>query len=145
MAGLCNDLGQGVHSHFFDRMLIPSFAPDLKWSYKDASVMLLENMIDQNNIEFDSPNLKKVIELINGPSSDTTSYFPKEKGWLFDIASNKRNAIDADKFDYIQRDIHNLGLLRNKFDPFRLIYSCKVLEGRVCYHIKNYDYLNNFF
>ncbi len=38
-----------------------------------------------------------------------------------------------------------MGLLRETFDPFRLIYSCKVLENKVCYHIKNSDYLSSLF
>jgi len=48
MAGLCNDLGQGIHSHLFDRMLIPTLAPHLKWSYKDASIMMLHRLLDEN-------------------------------------------------------------------------------------------------
>ena len=46
MAGLCNDLGQGVMSHLFDRQLIPTLAPSLKWDYKDASQMMLQYLVD---------------------------------------------------------------------------------------------------
>jgi HD superfamily phosphohydrolase len=48
MAGLCNDLGQGVMFHLFDRQLIPSLAPSLKWDYKDASQMMLQYLVDEN-------------------------------------------------------------------------------------------------
>jgi deoxynucleoside triphosphate triphosphohydrolase SAMHD1 len=143
MAGLCNDLGQGIFSHLFDRQVIPMLAgPSLKWDYKDASIMMLRHLVDQNSLDFfDTSELKKVCEIIKGSGE----IIPDKKAWLFDIVSNKRNAIDADKFDYIQRDIHSLGLLRNTFDPFRLIYSCKVVNNRVCYHQKNNDYLSTLF
>ena len=48
MAGLCNDLGQGIMSHLFDRQLIPVLAPSLKWDYKDASQMMLQYLVDEN-------------------------------------------------------------------------------------------------
>jgi len=54
-------------SHLFDRQLIPILAPSLKWDYKDASVMMLHHMVDQNSIDFfDSSELKKVCEIIKG-------------------------------------------------------------------------------
>jgi HD superfamily phosphohydrolase len=127
MAGLCNDLGQGIYSHLFDRHLVPTLAPTLKWDYKDASVMMFEHMIDQNNLEIDEYQRKRVCELIRGTPSSCqgaiggSSTELKKKAWLFDIVTNRRNSIDVDKFDYIMRDMHNLGLLDNPFDPFRLI------------------------
>ena len=112
MAGLCNDLGQGVMSHLFDRQLIPQLmgSTSLKWDYKDASQMMLKYLVDENQIEIDSADLKKVCELIRGGYDQQKSLFEPKKAWLFDIVSNKSNAIDADKFDYIQRDFHSLGL-----------------------------------
>jgi hypothetical protein len=47
--------------------LIPILAPSLKWDYKDASVMMLHHMVDQNSIDFfDTSELKKVCEIIKG-------------------------------------------------------------------------------
>lgn len=63
--------------------------------------MMLKNLIDENHIDFDESNLKKTCELIRGSYSESKTSFRKEKAWLFDIVSNKRNAIDVDKFDYI--------------------------------------------
>ena len=65
-AGLCNDLGQGIMSHLFDRQLIPVLAPFLKWNYKDASTMMLHHLIDNNHVEIDTNDLKKVCQLIEG-------------------------------------------------------------------------------
>jgi HD superfamily phosphohydrolase len=33
-----------------------------------------------------------------------------DKMFLFDIVANQRNSIDVDKFDYIARDSHYLGV-----------------------------------
>ena len=38
----------------------------LKWDYKDASQMMLKYLIDENHIDIDSGDLKKVCELIRG-------------------------------------------------------------------------------
>jgi len=53
-------------SHLFDRQLIPNLAPTLKWDYKDASQMMLHYLVDCNQIEIDTSDLKKVCELIRG-------------------------------------------------------------------------------
>jgi hypothetical protein len=47
-------------SHLFDRQLIPVLAPFLKWNYKDASTMMLHHLIDNNHVEIDTNDLKKV-------------------------------------------------------------------------------------
>lgn len=143
LSALSNDLGQGIFSHLFDRILIPRLAPSLKWDYKDASVMMFKDLIDKNHIDID-PIKSKVVDLIKG-EFNPDSAIGQDKAWLFDIVSNKRNAIDADKFDYIQRDTFNIYQHKKTVDPSRLIHSCKVIDNQVCYHIKNNEYLKFLF
>ena len=64
-------------SHLFDRQLIPQLmgSTSLKWDYKDASQMMLKYLVDENQIEIDSADLKKVCELIRGGYDQQNSLF----------------------------------------------------------------------
>lgn len=49
--------------------------------------------------------------------------------------ANKKNSVDVDKFDYIERDAYNLGL-RSSYDPKRLSVYSRVINNEICYHQK---------
>ena len=56
--------------------------------------------------------------------------------FLFEIVANATTGIDTDKFDYLARDSHNLGL-SSSFDHRRVLYSSRVMpNGHVAYHAK---------
>jgi HD superfamily phosphohydrolase len=57
------------------------------------------------------------------------------KYFLLDIVSNSQNSIDVDKFDYLMRDSHNSGKSCG-FDPQRLMFACRVIDGILCYQVK---------
>lgn len=59
----------------------------------------------------------------------------EERRFLFDIVANRRNSVDVDKFDYIERDAHNLGL-RSSYDAKRLLVYSRVVDNEICYHHK---------
>lgn len=66
----------------------------------------------------------------------------REKSFLFDIVCNKRNSVDVDKvlinlikFDYIQRDCHNIGM-KASVDSVRLITFTRVVDGQICFNQK---------
>lgn len=59
----------------------------------------------------------------------------QERRFLFDIVANKRNSVDVDKFDYIERDTHNIGL-RSSYDAKRLLMFSRVVNNEICYHHK---------
>ncbi|KAG1848698.1 hypothetical protein F4604DRAFT_1973533 [Suillus subluteus] len=56
--------------------------------------------------------------------------------FLFEIVANDLNGIDVDKFDYIARDCHAVGEKRN-IAMTRLIHSARVIDGQICYDIKD--------
>lgn len=82
-------------------------SPD-SWEHEDASKMLLEYLIDQNNLDCISKEDVRVVgDLIKGAYPQDPSH---EKRWMFDIIANKGNSLDVDKIDYLQRDAKHLGL-----------------------------------
>jgi len=66
IAGLCHDLGHGPFSHVFDATIIPKIAGTTSWSHEDASVMLMEHMIDTNNLDIEKEQLNFMQGLISG-------------------------------------------------------------------------------
>lgn len=79
--------------------------------------MMLDYLIEENGVNLEKDDVRMINSLIKGFSPHDN----KEKAWLFDIVCNKRNYIDADKFDYIVRDCFNIGFDNSSFDPIRLI------------------------
>ena len=65
--------------------------------------------------------------------------------WLYSIVSNKRNSIDADKFDYILRDAYNVGIKNIFFDVKRLINSSRIVNDDLAFHHKNQSNLYGLF
>lgn len=71
--------------------------------------------------------------MINGEPS--ARYPEAYKTFLFEIVANKRNSIDVDKFDYILRDCHNVGM-KSSLDPIRLMTFSRVINNRICFNQK---------
>ncbi|ORZ14001.1 HD phosphohydrolase domain-containing protein [Absidia repens] len=133
LAGLCHDLGHGPYSHIFDNEFMPRAKNGLNWSHEQASEMMLEYLIDDNNIDIDSQQTNLIKDLIAGTPRSQSQY--DDRGFLFDIVANKKNSVDVDKFDYIERDALNLGL-RSSFDTKRLLLYSRVVDNEICYHHK---------
>jgi len=45
-----------------------------------------------------------------------TNFVNLLEAWMFDIVNNQRNSIDVDKFDYLRRDTHKLGVSLQGYD-----------------------------
>jgi deoxynucleoside triphosphate triphosphohydrolase SAMHD1 len=71
--------------------------------------------------------------MIRGSIRD--SIVSHEKAFLWDIVSNSRNSIDVDKFDYLARDCHNLGM-KCSYDCSRLLTFSRVIDNEICFHHK---------
>ncbi|KAK9717246.1 hypothetical protein K7432_006361 [Basidiobolus ranarum] len=133
LAGLCHDLGHGPFSHLFDNEFIPRARPGIVWSHEQASEMMLENLIEENYIDIDKQEVDFIKDLIIGESRSVSQQH--EKRFLFDIVANKRNSVDVDKFDYIERDCYNLGI-KSSYDSSRLMTFSRVIDNQICFHHK---------
>ncbi|KAK9981766.1 hypothetical protein ABG768_001290 [Culter alburnus] len=58
----------------------------------------------------------------------------EDKSFLYEIVANKLNGIDVDKWDYLARDCHYLGI-PNGFDHERLLKSARVCDVKKRKHI----------
>ncbi|KAI3605683.1 sam domain and hd domain-containing protein 1 [Moniliophthora roreri] len=133
IAGLCHDLGHGPWSHVWDGQFIPSVKPDSTWTHEQGSEMMLDYLIQENGIDISLEDVNFIKDLIAGEKRRCS---PGEKSFLFEIVANKRNGLDVDKFDYIQRDSHLLGD-PTKINVNRILQSARVIEDQICYHIKD--------
>ncbi|XP_052816720.1 deoxynucleoside triphosphate triphosphohydrolase SAMHD1-like [Mya arenaria] len=141
IAGLCHDLGHGPFSHLFDGMFIPAVKMDTdpKWTHEKGSTKMFDHLVKENKLEkeFEKYGLTEqdrvfIKEQIDRPNeldqkNWTLNGRPKEKSFLYEVVSNKRNGIDVDKWDYFARDCHMLGI-RNNFDHNRCIEFSRVIS-----------------
>jgi len=114
--------------------------------------MMLDYLVDDNAIDISKDDQEFVKRLIDGvPGSEAYSYLSylrgcfadfllgcrekSDRGFMYEIVANKRNSVDVDKFDYISRDCHNVGL-KTSYDFDRLMNLSRVINNEVCYHSK---------
>ncbi|PFH47823.1 hypothetical protein AMATHDRAFT_6386 [Amanita thiersii Skay4041] len=134
IAGLCHDLGHGPWSHFWDGMFIPRIMKGTKWAHEHASEMMFDYLVTDNDIQIPDDDVRFIKALIAGDPRKCSS--PREKPFFFDIIANKRNGLDVDKFDYIQRDSYMIGE-PTRISLQRMIHSARVLNNQICYDIKD--------
>uniref|UniRef100_A0A671W516 HD domain-containing protein n=1 Tax=Sparus aurata TaxID=8175 RepID=A0A671W516_SPAAU len=164
IAGLCHDLGHGPFSHLYDGMFIKKQRPGFKWKHEEASIEVFDYLMKDNDLEKEmkewkldlTKDLVFIKEMIYGPLDTEAAQdkgWPykgrgKEKSFLYEIVSNKRNGIDVDKFDYFARDCHHLGI-KNNFDYRRFIHFARVCEVKgekqICVRDKEADNIYNMF
>lgn len=134
LAGLCHDLGHGPFSHVFDNEIVPRLMPDSKWCHEDASENMLDFIVKEYpDIDISPQELRLIKDLIHGKPRSV--YSSSGKSYLFDIVANKRNSIDVDKYDYIQRDCYNVGI-KSSLDTKRLMKFTRVIDNQICYDHK---------
>jgi len=177
LAGLCHDLGHPCFSHMFETF-VHTLGRDKRlkaereavasgqsvslealkeiqryenWSHEDASVRLLEIVLEEVRgrlesaglqVDSDGDDFACIRELIDPPKRQLEDALfrgelrtewstlikgrPVEKAWLYEVISNWRSGIDVDKFDYFRRDALYLGI-HKEFDHFRYLKAVCVL------------------
>ncbi len=98
--------------------------------------MLLKHLIDTYNLDYDAQTVRQISSLITGtrPLPGRDSMVPL---FVYDVVANSRSGIDTDKFDYLARDVYNVGLQSNYgFDHKRLMKFAKVIDDSICFHRK---------
>ncbi|KAF9932458.1 SAM domain and HD [Linnemannia zychae] len=131
LAGLCHDLGHGPFSHVFDNEFIPRAIPGSNWTHEQGSEMMLEYLVEDNYVDLEREEINFIKDLITGEKRGNSS----RHTFLFDIVSNKRNSLDVDKYDYLQRDCYNVGI-KSSIDCSRLMKMSRVIDDQICWHHK---------
>ncbi|CAJ0759025.1 6586_t:CDS:10 [Entrophospora sp. SA101] len=135
LAGLCHDLGHGPFSHVFDNRVIPKLKLGVEWSHEEGSVKMFDHLIDENHIDLNPEEVKLIKSLITGKDPSRNKSENSGREFLFDIVANKRNSIDVDKFDYLERDCYNIGI-KSSYDSSRLMKFSRVIDDQICYSHK---------
>ncbi|XP_073697902.1 deoxynucleoside triphosphate triphosphohydrolase SAMHD1-like [Garra rufa] len=159
IAALCHDMGHGPFSHLFDGMFIPDVQPDDIWEHENASVEMFHCMRKKNgldkemkdcglNLDKDIIFIKELILKGQKGGEWKAKGRTEDKSFLYEIVANKVNGIDVDKWDYLARDCHYLGIPCG-FDSQRLLKSARVCEvnGRkhICFRDKVADIVYGMF
>ncbi len=122
IAGLCHDIGHGPFSHLFDDIFLKNTSNHETRSENIIKYIIKNNNILKNTITIDQINF--ITSLINP--------LKHHNGFIYQIVSNNYNNIDVDKFDYLCRDTHYLGL-KYSIDSNRLIEDMKVIDNKICF------------
>ncbi|RXW22620.1 hypothetical protein EST38_g3245 [Candolleomyces aberdarensis] len=119
--------------HVWDSIFMPKAIKGCEWQHERGSEMMFDYIVKNYKIPLSDKDVRFVKALIAG---DPTQCDASEKPFLFDIIANKRNGLDVDKFDYIQRDSHMTGTSFS-FEATRIVKSARVLDNQICYNIKD--------
>ena len=103
---------------------------------------ILEHVFDKYSFDLEKEEVDFVQNLITGNSRGRPEYAKAE--FLFDIVNNKRNSVDVDKFDYINRDTFYVGM-QASVSTEKLLESARVMENQICYSIDCHDEIFNLF
>ncbi|XP_063720879.1 deoxynucleoside triphosphate triphosphohydrolase SAMHD1-like [Symsagittifera roscoffensis] len=95
---------------------------------KFIEMMLKEGSTIRKELDLNEDDLEFIKELIDSEEKTRISERSKDdkKNFFYEIVSNKKTGIDVDKWDYICRDSHHVGI-NTSFESKRLLKLCKVV------------------
>lgn len=123
-AGLVHDLGHGPFSHTFERWMHSAGHTD--WDHEVMGGRLFEHIIDKQKLDWHKEDIRAVQSLVTGDR------IPSCSPWVSQIVANHDTGIDVDKFDYIPRDCHYLGI-ETSFKSKRLMEHSRVIDGHIAF------------
>ncbi|KAI3379054.1 hypothetical protein SNEBB_000760 [Seison nebaliae] len=163
LAGLCHDLGHGIHSHSFDTFMEKVEGNNL-WKHELMSIKVFEEILKQPRIQevfYVTYGMTRIdVDFICEMICASLPMYKEEdnqfkgrtpnKHFLYEIVSNATNGIDVDRMDYLLRDSMYLNIPTN-FHYERLIHSMRAIyvEGRyrLCFrdnvHMDLFDLINS--
>jgi len=122
-AGLVHDIGHSVQSHVFEHWMHQAGHAD--WNHEHMGGLLFEHIIDTRHLDWERSSIRMVQDLVLGK-------VVRQKPWLSQIVANHETGIDVDKFDYIERDCHHLGL-KSSFQSNRLMEHSRVIGKNIAF------------
>lgn len=129
IAALCHDIGHGPFSHLFDDIFIKksNLSNHPMATHEFRSCAIVEAIVRETHIlsQFITDNDLKFIQTLINPTSEHI-------GFIYQIVSNNLNGLDVDKYDYISRDSHHIGI-KNGFDHSKLVDSVLVIDNNIVY------------
>ncbi|CAD5212317.1 unnamed protein product [Bursaphelenchus okinawaensis] len=158
IAGLLHDLGHGPYSHVYDgSFLNRAYNGQSQFRHEQGSIRMFDFLLAENPevkagldeflTEQDYIFIKELIDppsrFVDGKGEWILAGRPREKGFLYDIISNKFDGLDVDKFDYFLRDSRasNVTIRFNKVALERIHNHTKIEKVqnglfRLCYASK---------
>ena len=102
--------------------------------HETRSCQLLRKIVNEYDVHLTDEELSFVETCIHPTKDDVER---SKKAFLLQVVSNPITGIDVDKFDYLKRDAHNLGL-DSSFDASRIMQDARVIKGQqLAYSLKS--------
>ncbi|GIL86835.1 hypothetical protein Vretifemale_15033 [Volvox reticuliferus] len=149
LAGLTHDLGHGPLSHPFENFL--KRLGITHWRHEHMSGRILDYIVTNYDVDITRSDIPRITQLIHGLPPEHrqgagVGLWRPGRRFLFDIVANKRNGVDVDKVDYLQRDATMCGVkVGCDFDRLLKKRFIKVIDDEVCYHWSEYPNILDLF